>query len=138
MFTIESSLSFLLAKCHQKAFNSFKQKLEPFNLTPPQFATLAFLWKKDGINQIQLGELMSVDRTTISGIVDRLERIGLVERGDDPNDRRSWVLFLTDKGKALQSELAPIAEGFNAALAAGLSHEELAQIIQILKKIRQN
>ncbi len=136
MFNIENSVGFLLAKCHQKAFNIFKKKLEPYHLTPPQFATLAYLWKKDNINQVHLGELMGVDRTTISGIVDRLERDGLVERGADPGDRRSWMLFLTDKGKLLQKELAPIALEFNNSLTAGLTEEETAQLIIMLKKIR--
>ncbi|MCW3489054.1 MarR family winged helix-turn-helix transcriptional regulator [Dethiobacter alkaliphilus] len=136
MFNIDSSINFLLAKCHQKAFALFKENLEPYHLTPPQFATLAFLWKKDCINQIQLGELMGVDRTTISGIVDRLERGGLVERGADPMDRRSCMLSLTEKGRSLQDELAPIAADINQSLAKNLSQDEVELLVEMLKKIR--
>jgi hypothetical protein len=57
-FDIEKSLGFLLAKCHQKAFQIFREKLVPHNLTPPQFAVLAFLWKKGGQSQIQLGTVI--------------------------------------------------------------------------------
>jgi DNA-binding MarR family transcriptional regulator len=136
LFNIENSVAFLLAKCHQKAFNIFKVKLEPYHLTPPQFATLAHLWDRDNINQVYLGELMGVDRTTISGIIDRLERGGLVERGADPGDRRSWMIFLTDKGKSLQKNLAPLAAEFNQSLTAGITEEEVEQLIIVLKKIR--
>lgn len=136
MFDIENSVAFLLAKCHQKAFNIFKEKLDPFNLTPPQFATLAFLWKKDAVSQVQLGSLMGVDRTTISGIVDRLERLELVERHSDTDDRRSWVLVLTEKGKGLQAELIPIAKEFNISLTRPLAEEDATELVTMLRKIR--
>lgn len=136
MFDIENSLGFLLAKCHQRAFHIFRKKLEPHHLTPPQFATLAFLWKKDGITQVTLGELMDVDRTTISGIVDRLERMELVLRGADTSDRRSWVLFLSEKGRNLQRELEPLAGEFNNSVAVSLSEGELRHLLEMLKKIR--
>lgn len=136
MFNIDDSISFLLAKCHQKAFHIFKQKLEPYHLTPPQLATLAFLWKKDSVNQIQLGELMGVDRTTISGIVDRLERGGLVKRESDPGDRRSCMLCLTEKGRSLEQELVPMAMEVNNALAQSLTDADVEQLVSLLKKIR--
>ncbi|MDW7651818.1 MAG: MarR family winged helix-turn-helix transcriptional regulator [Bacillota bacterium] len=136
MFDIENSLGFLLAKCHQKAFHIFRQKLEPYNLTPPQFATLAFLWKKDGVTQVKLGELMGVDRTTISGIVDRLERTELVRRDADAADRRSWMLFLTEKGRNMEGELSPLAREFNDSLAMDLSEDERSQLVTTLAKIR--
>ncbi|GAB4274101.1 MAG: MarR family transcriptional regulator [Thermincola ferriacetica] len=136
LFDIENSLGFLLAKSHKKAFNEFKTRLEPYNLTPPQFAAMAFLWKKDGINQIQLGELMDADRTTIGGIVDRLERMGLIERAINPVDRRASILFVTDKGRSMQEKLEFIAAEFNNWLGRKFSEEELVDLKAKLKKIR--
>lgn len=135
MFDIENSLGFLLAKCHQKAFSICKARLEPYNITPPQFAALSFLWENAGINQIQLGELMEADKTTISGILDRLEKMELIERRPNPQDRRSSILFVTEKGKNLQEKLTSLAMA-PSPLVESLTEEELEFLLRILKKIK--
>lgn len=136
MFNIEKWLPFLLAKSHQTSFSLMKSAVEPFGLTPPQFATLAFLWKRDGINQQQLGCLMNVDRTTIGGIVERLEKLDYVKRGIDAEDRRSWVVYVTDRGKSLEKEIAGNLQGVINTIDSRISAEEQAQLIVILEKLR--
>jgi len=136
VFDIENSPGFLLAKCHKIAFQRFKEKLEPYKLTPPQVAALFFLWKKEGISQAQLGDLMQADRTTVSGIIDRLEKRGLVERKGSPSDRRSFTLHITEKGKSLQEELSALARDHNDYLKNSLGKEEGEELIRLLKKLK--
>jgi len=136
LFDIEEWLPFLLAKSHQAAHNMMKNAVEEFGLTPPQFATLAFLWKKDGINQQELGSLMNVDRTTIGGIIDRLERLELVRRGADPRDRRSCVLFVTRKGKKLREEILISLEDVKKMIDERLTEKEQVQLAVLLNKLR--
>jgi len=136
LFDIERWLPFLLAKSHQMTFNLMKNAVEPYGLTPPQFATLSFLWKCDGINQQQLGCLMSVDRTTIGGIVERLEKLEYVMRGNDPEDRRSWVVNVTAKGKSLKEEVLKDLDNVTEAIDSKLTEEEQVQLTAILKKLR--
>ncbi|WP_066639479.1 MarR family winged helix-turn-helix transcriptional regulator [Desulfolucanica intricata] len=138
MFDIEKSIAFLLAKNHQRAFRIFREKLFAFGITPPQFATLAFLWKNNILNQVELGKLMEVDRNTLSGIIDRLEDAGLVQRVHDPNDRRAWNLMLTQKGKEKQKDLIPIALEVNSFLVENLTLEEKELLLTLLIKIRKN
>jgi DNA-binding MarR family transcriptional regulator len=135
-FDIEESIGFLLAKCHQKAFQIFREKLLPHNLTPPQFGLLAFLWKKDGQSQIQLGTAMEMDRTTTSGVIDRLENLGLVSRRNNPEDRRVFMIFLTEAGRKLEPTLSPLSLEASAEAASNLSAEEKENISGLLKKIR--
>jgi len=136
LFDIEKWLPFLLAKGHQAAHTLMKNSLDEFGLTPPQFATLAFLWKTDGINQHELGCLMKVDRTTISGILERLERLEFVSRGMDPRDRRSYVLFVTKKGKKLYDRLVPALNNVNEEISLRLTGPEQEQLALLLKKLR--
>ncbi|GBG57679.1 MarR family transcriptional regulator [Sporomusaceae bacterium FL31] len=135
-FDIESSLGYLLSKCHQKAFQVFRQKLLAYGLTPPQFALLAFLWKKDEQSQIQLGKAMEMDRTTISGIIDRLAKQGLVSRMPHPEDRRVFMINLTDAGKNLEASASGLSVTANAQAAANLSEQEQATLVDLLKKMR--
>ncbi len=135
-YDIEESLGFLLAKCHQKAFQIFREKLLPHNLTPPQFAVLAFLWKKDGQSQIQLGTSMEMDRTTTSGVIDRLENLGLVSRRHHPEDRRVFMIYLTEAGRELEHTLPRLSIEANAEIASNLSEKEKESLMVLLKKIR--
>lgn len=135
-FDIENSVGFLLAKAHQRLFASFRKALTPYGLTPPQFALLGFLWKQDGLSQIEISEKSEVDRTTIGGLVDRLENCGLVERRRHPDDRRAYLVHLTEAGRALEAELTPVAlrarEKFTAALEPG----DYEKLCEMLKKLR--
>jgi DNA-binding MarR family transcriptional regulator len=134
-FDIEKSLGFLLAKCHQKAFQIFREKLLPHNLTPPQFAALAFLWKKDGQSQIQLGTAMEMDRTTTSGVIDRLENQGLVKRRHH-TDRRVFMIYLTEAGRELEHTLSRLSLEASSEVASNLSEKEKEDLLVLLKKIR--
>lgn len=138
MFDIENWLPFLLAKSHQFTFGLMKSSVEQFGLTPPQFATLAFLWKKDGLNQQDLGNLMNVDRSTIGGIVERLEKLGLVKREEDPADRRSHVVYTTPEGDSIREEILHGLGEVKKAVSERLTPEEQERLRALLNKLRTN
>jgi len=136
MFNIEKSIGFLLAKAYQRAFALAKEELEPYDLTPPQFGVLAFLWQQDGMTQVELSEKSQVDRTTLGGLIDRLEKSGVVERRPHPHDRRAYQIRLTPKGKSME---APLSECSNKALAkftSGLTNGDVADLARILEILR--
>lgn len=135
-FNIEKSVGFLLAKAHQRLYAHFRRELANYAITPPQFALLAFLWRKDGLSQTELSEMTEVDRTTIGGLIDRLEKAGLVQRRPNPADRRAYSVHLTEQGKALEKELTPIALRVRERTAAGLAPGEYAKLCELLEKLR--
>ncbi|WP_238492583.1 MarR family winged helix-turn-helix transcriptional regulator [Desulfotruncus alcoholivorax] len=125
----------MVAKAHQVFSSYFKELLEDYNLTPSQFGTLAFLWHNDGASQVQLGQKMRKDRTTISGIIDRLEKEQLVQRKEDPMDRRAHLIYLTPKALAIRGRLEELAIKANKDVTSMLSEQERAALGVILKKI---
>lgn len=135
-FELGESLGFLLSKCHQKAFQIFREKLLPYNLTPPQFAVLALLWKKDGLSQIQLGTVLEMDRTTISGVIDRLTNQELVHRMPYPEDRRVFIINLTEAGQSLEQSMTCLSHQANTEAAANLSDREKETLVFLLNKMR--
>lgn len=137
MFDIENSLGFLLAKSYQRGYGLFKAPLEEFHLTPKQFSLLAFLWKQDGLSQVELSEKCQIDRTTIGGLIDRLQTQGYVRREPDPDDLRAFKIRLTDKGRAHKTELLSIAREITGVFTDGLSPEETETLRQLLKKLRR-
>lgn len=136
MYDIENSIGFLLAKAYQRGFALFKEQLDPYGLTPPQFSVLAFLWKEDGQSQTALSQKTLIDRTTIGGLVDRLEKLGLVKRQPHPEDRRAYRICLTQRGMTLERELCATAAEVLALFLAPLSEDEQNSLHHLLEKIR--
>ncbi|WP_298437716.1 MarR family transcriptional regulator [Geobacter sp.] len=136
MFDIENSIGFLIAKVYQRGFGIFKEQLDPYELTPPQFSLLAFLWQEDGLSQTILSLKTQIDRTTISGLIDRLERQGLLRRLPDPDDRRAHRICLTERGKELERELCALAGQVTEKFLTPLTGAEKQALLAILKKLR--
>lgn len=136
MVNVEKSIGFLLAKAYQRAFAVFREELEEFDLTPPQYAILAFLWQQDGLTQVELSEKSQVDRTTLGGLIDRLEKSGLVERHTHPHDRRAYQIKLTPQGRSLEIQLKECSKKALAKLTSGLSNKDIAELGRILEILR--
>jgi len=137
MTEVSKSIGFLLAKAYQRACALYKEKFGNYELTPQQFGLLRFLWEEDGITQVELSSRSQVDRTTIGGLIDRLEQSGLVERLPHPEDRRAYRISLTDAGKSLEKELSPLAEELHRAILEPLSSAEVQTLLTILQKLKQ-
>jgi len=133
---IGQSVGFLLAKAYQRACLLFKEEFEGHDLTPQQFGLLGFLWHQDGVTQSELSAKSQIDRTTMGGLIDRLEKEGLLARRSHPEDRRAYRICLTDKGKALQAELTPLAAAAQDKFTAKLDSQEVETLKSLLEKIR--
>lgn len=102
------------------------------DITSVQYAALEILQKTPGINQRQLGDELDVDRSTIADLTARMVRNGLIERSDDPDDKRSYVLFLTTAGKKQLAILRPRVEEVERILTAKLSQRESGELKRLL------
>lgn len=104
-------------------------------ITSVQYAALEILRETPGLNQRQLGDALDVDRSTIADLVARMVRNGLIERSDDPADRRSYVLFLTADGKKQLTVLRPRVEEVERILTARLSQKEGLELRRLLSAL---
>ena len=136
MTGVSSSVGFLLAKAYQRACAIYKEQFDKYDLTPQQFGLLRFLWEEDGITQVELSNRSQIDRTTIGGLIDRLEQSGLLKRLPHPDDRRAYKISLTKEGSRLEKELAPLAEELHRKILAPLTPEEVETLTTILHKLR--
>jgi DNA-binding MarR family transcriptional regulator len=108
-------------------------------LTTSQFFLLIALYEENGILISKLAEKVALDKATLTGIIDRLERDGLVERRDDPKDRRAIRVYLTPKAESLREELLEIYHRNNSRFLSVLSEEErevFERVVQKLESIR--
>jgi DNA-binding MarR family transcriptional regulator len=127
MDRIEDCISFLVGKAAQQVTRRAREKLAVYGVTPVQYAVLKVLWDEDGQSGSELGSRLVLDSATVTGVVDRLEASGHLERRSDKDDRRIHRLFLTSKGKGLSgpldvamNELNAEAEKASGKVASGL------------------
>lgn len=136
MYDIEKSIGFLLSKGYQRAWALLREEIEMYDLTPPQFGLLAFLWQQDGLTQVELSEKGQIDRTTIGGLIDRLEKAGLVERRAHPQDRRAYKIHLTERGKDMEIPLSESARRALDKFTNGLTGQEVSELTRMLELLR--
>jgi DNA-binding MarR family transcriptional regulator len=134
-YTTEDSVSWLLNYAGRLATRRTTTKLQTHGITPPQWAVLAQLRERDGQSLSGLGAKALFDGPTMTGIVDRLESGGLVQRRRDSSDRRVINLYLTPKGNELMVELPPIGKLTDDEILQGLTNEEASCFIGTLRHI---
>ena len=108
------------------------------DLSEGRFAVLLGADEEDGVTPAQLAERLDVSRATVTGLVDGLERQGLVTRVADPADRRSFAVRLTSAGQHLISDLVPIYRAWLFRLAADIAEGEHSTSMQVVGLLQHN
>jgi DNA-binding MarR family transcriptional regulator len=137
MYDARDHICFNLGRVMRKVSDYYDQRLSPFNLTPPQFFVAAALWMGDGIGMSELGERVSLDSSTLTGIIDRMERNGYVERRQNPDDRRSVLLFLTPKAREIGPSVLQFADELDASLRRPFSKEDMDTFERVLRSLAE-
>src|SRR5882757_6612071 len=105
-----------------------------FDLTPVQYAALTAIKTHPGIDQVTLAGLIAYDRTTITGVVDRLAQKGLLVRQVNSRDRRVRELQITDEGARVLRGIEPAVEAAQRIMLRGLSKDEADEFLRLLRK----
>jgi DNA-binding MarR family transcriptional regulator len=132
------SLGRLIYLTAQDMKNHAEKSLKPYDLTLEQFHLLKHMSPDAAISQRELGELVNKTPANITRILDRLAAKNLVVRRNNPEDRRSSQVVLTERGLALVREVFTIFESFSAQLTHGITEQEQQNIIAALNRIGQN
>jgi DNA-binding MarR family transcriptional regulator len=103
-------------------------------LTPPQYSILGLLWERDGRPLGELASACCCSPSTITGIVDTLEKKGLVARELNPDDRRSFLVKLTEQGEAMQEATPDPGKIFDGCCPS-IEAEEFKQLSTLLSKL---
>ena len=128
----------ILIKKSSLAFDKIANKaLQPFEISHTQFLILKFLYlNKDKIvKQIDLEKHLSMSNPTITGILKNMEKSGLIERVEHPEDKRRRSILLTEKSLKMESALLLLGDQLDAELTKNLSEREKEQMIALLSKM---
>ncbi len=131
----DDCIFFRLAKANQTAGRFWKKQLTPFKLTAVQGLVLAFLNAQDGLTPAQLGKRVRLDSATMTGVLTRLEKLGLVTRCQDREDRRSVRIHLTAQGRQTGRRVASTLAVAHDTFMAPFSPEEADLLGALLQRI---
>ena len=112
---------------------------EEFGTTLPRFDLMAQLERhREGLRMSELSRLLMVTGGNVTAIVDQLEKEGLVERLDEPADRRAFRIRLTRSGEKSFAEMARAHEQWVVELLSGLSRREHDELLKLLAKLKSH
>lgn len=134
----ESSAGFQVRRCHRRFDRLLHAYLAKHGLKAGYWYYLRTLWIEDGLSQKMLSERTNVAENTTVAMINAMVKDGLVERKRDAQDRRKARIVLTDYGKSLEAELMHYAIEINGIAATGVSEEELATCLSVLRCVSDN
>jgi DNA-binding MarR family transcriptional regulator len=118
--------------------NAHNEKLEKYGITYAQLRILNCLWDKDGLTQKEILEIVRIKSSTITGIIDVLEKKGLAIRKLDKVDGRIRHVYLTNEGEALKMNSWEICLELEDRLSKTFSVEEKLLLLSWLRIISDN
>ncbi|MBW2562227.1 MAG: MarR family transcriptional regulator [Deltaproteobacteria bacterium] len=126
---------FLLSKAYQRGHGLVQKRLQPYGVTNVQYVVLEALWHREGLTAVELGQLLTIDKATLSGILDRMAEADLLIKRHDAQDKRMLRLYPTEKAHNLKDTLIEERKQANEELLAGFTQEERILLRRLLLSI---
>ena len=105
---------------------------------PAYLCVMMSLWEEDGLKVIELGKKAGLEPSSMTGLLDRMERDGLVGRTMDPRDRRVLRIYLNETGQNVREPILKVIDDVLADVFAGISKEDISYTKNLLRHILAN
>lgn len=131
---------FLIAKIHQLSGRIFARMLKEYaiEINPAQGRIMFVLWRNDGIPISELAKKTSLEKSTLTSMLDRLEDAGYVARVPSQQDRRKILIRRTAKDKAWQKVYVRVSQEMTKLFYRGFSEKEIDEFERYLRRIFDN
>ncbi|MGL5814081.1 MAG: MarR family winged helix-turn-helix transcriptional regulator [Aeromonas sp.] len=138
MYKQPDTLGFLIGDVQRLMRRQFQQQLEGSCLTLAQARVLVHIARSEGIRQVDLAERLDVQPITLARQLDQMADNGLVERRNDPNDRRAHQLFLTEGAEPYLEKIKQASAVVHQHAIGELGEEGTSALCDALKTLRDN
>ena len=132
---LDEHFGYVLRRAQLAGFEAFHRATERLDITPARYTALTIVGANLGLTQSTLGQALGTARSGAMMVVNWMEKRGLVERRNRPDDGRSWGLYLTRRGEAKLRDLNRRVRANDAAFAARLAPREQVELKRLLGKI---
>ncbi|WP_225999187.1 MarR family winged helix-turn-helix transcriptional regulator [Paenibacillus sp. BJ-4] len=134
----DCSIGMLLGITHRKMSQQLTHRLKPYDISPEQWSVLYQIYQAEGLNQKEIAAKAVKDQPTTTRIIDLLDKKGWVQRVNSPQDRRAYLLHLTEAGRLLIEKTLPFEREANQDFVKGISSDDLKLFRQTLLQIHAN
>jgi len=135
----DNRLFYWLNVAQRRVLNTVDQAAEArIGVTTTQLGVLFAIGRRDGVPLKDICQALALGAPAVTGLCHRMEKLGLVERRQDPDDRRAVRLALTDEGRKIREQSHPFLEQMNTALTSGLSEAQIAATLDTLRTMAEN
>jgi DNA-binding MarR family transcriptional regulator len=135
---LHSYLPYLLNRAGARIATAFGEEMRPLGASLQVWRVLAALREKEGRRMGDLSKTTSIEVSTLTRLVDKMEKDGLVERRRDAEDARAVALHVTAAGRRLTKRILPIAERYEAVALEGFTPAEAEVLRQALRRLYDN
>lgn len=132
------TLGFLMGTTYRKLSMLFQNGLKEYDITPEQWSVLFQIDRTEGLIQKEIAKRSGKDKPTTTRILDHLEGKGLVYKRTGEKDRRSFKVYITDKGRALVKETVPVEDKVTEEIMNCISSEEYEVLMELLLRINNH
>ncbi len=132
------SSGFQLGYTYRRAMNLLANNLKPFAITPEQWTVLNQIAIHTGLNQKEVATRVGKDQPTTTRILDLLVKKGLIRREISQQDRRAFLLHVTEKGKKLIESTIPIEQECERLMTEGIDPEQMKLFWAIISQMNEN
>ena len=124
-----------ISQIYRKGNSFITKETSKFGIGSGQIMFLMQLYKKDGISQEELSDILNIDKGATCRSIKKLEEEGFLIRVKDENDKRAYKLYLTEKSKNLEEKIKSVIYKWEDNISKELSKEEVDFLLSVLKKI---
>ena len=132
---LKECINFLLSTAQHNVFQYLSVKLSSLGITPSQYSVLSCLWGRSHATPKQLAEILGIETSTVSGLLDRLQKNGLIDRIVNSEDRREVQVIATQKGRDLEKPVTVIIDDMNKEVLKTFTQDEVDKLKSMLRII---
>ena len=133
MLKLENQLCFPLYACAKEVVRRYTPLLEPLGLTYTQYIAMMVMWEHKSISVKDMGKLLFLDSGTLTPMLKKMEKAGLIQRKRSEHDERMVIVTITDKGEELHDKAAEIPSKMAGCIT--LNNDEAIQLYTLLHKM---
>jgi len=133
---LDGLVGYHLRRAQSAVFSDLLETIADDQVTPGQFGVLVLIDANEDLSQSSLARALGIERSTMVGVIDALEKRDLVKRLKSQTDKRAHALELTPQGQTLLDKVKPKVRAHEARMSAGMSNDEIKTLLDLLKRFR--
>lgn len=135
MYELSECINYLLTNAHRNVFLCMKNTLSPLHITPIQYGVLRCIREYDLHMPRDIASFLAIDTSSLSGLLERLESLGYIQRSIDRENRRQIFIELTEDSLLLESQARILSDQVNDQIQSVLGDTKTAQLRELLEEI---